>query len=173
MQYFTISLTKNGGRSSALLSVQVTRLNELKTLQFKSDWRPRVPERTKMKWNWPKGLPLRKISMKKIDFSRGAHSRHFSIAFTKNLEICFLALVTQYFMLITNMTLVLGFGHPGRCRKQLLIEKLHFCKGGQRRPFFDCQKMGIWADGASKLSGKPTGIPEFLNFFPGDPSGLA
>ena len=65
--------------------------------------------------------------MKKIDFSRGAHSRHFSVAFTKNLEICFLALVTQYFMLITNMTLVLGFGHPGRRRKQFQIGKLHFC----------------------------------------------
>ena len=38
-----------------------------------------------------------------------------------------MALITQNFMLIPSVALVLGFGHPGRRRKQFQIEKLHFC----------------------------------------------
>ena len=34
----------------------------------------------------------------------------------------------------------------------------YLLQGGPETPFFDCQKTGIWTDGASKLSGKPTGI---------------
>ena len=49
----------------------------------------------------------------------------------------------------------------------------HNPKGGQRRPFFDCQKTGIWVYGASKLSGKPTGISRnFQIFFREIPVGL-
>ena len=61
-----------------------------------------------------------------LNASRGALSRHFGVAFPKNLKSGFYNPVTQNFTLIMNMNLVLSFGASGRVRKQWKFEILYF-----------------------------------------------
>ena len=57
-----------------------------------------------------------KVAFIRWPLGEGAPSRHFSVAFSKNLEIVFVALPMQNLMLSSKMTFFLGFGGSKACK---------------------------------------------------------